>query len=413
MLKVFYSKLEVWMLSDEYKKYLKEEKKQTDSLNKFLNKFSLEFIRQMDIDDYVLGKDSQKRGTFCYYFEYVLGIYGATSGRTTAPQKYGIHWDNEQKKYSFGGKKVKNTKFGSDPSTIFENIKKSLISLINDTIANNQDGIIKNILNPQFKNKVSFLYSTNTQIPIYSDDDLNLILPALNIPFSVNADRFIKRQKLYNFYLDNGLNEIISPLMFMLFIYSYFGYRNLLRSKEKLTFNRKTSAFVKELELVDIILVEKEDTLDHVTSNIKRTKGKKYNPDNDEKKRITGKKAEQLVIEYLNTHKAELQIDGDIKAWCDEDDSKGYDISYKQLDGKEVFVEVKGVSSDVKNRIFFEISANQRKVMDENPENYYIFFISNVDSPTHIKRILAKNIKEDNFEPIKFRVNVKTKSVAG
>jgi hypothetical protein len=405
MLEVFYSRLDVWLSSDEFNKLVKEEYRQKELLNDFLTKFTLDFIKQMTIDDYILGK--KNHSSFCYCVEYSLEGYGATGGRTTAPQKYGIHWDKEHKKYSFGGKKVKNSKFGFEPEIIFQNVRNSLISLIEDTSSKNYDGIVNNILNPQFKNKVSYLYSSDSQLPIYSKDDLNLILSALDIPFSLSSDRFFKRLKLYDFYVKNGINEKMSPLMFMNFIYSNYGYRKLLRSTEKLSADKKAFEMAQNLEIIDITLISKHEDSDGPAKESSNRKGSKYNPDSEEKKRITGKKAEQLVIDYLNTHKNELKIYGEIVAWCNDDDSKGYDISYKQTDGKDIYIEVKGVSQDINDRIMFEISSNQIKVMKKNPENYYIFFINNVEKATNIKRILAKNISLDNFEPVKFKVNTK------
>jgi len=406
MIEVFYSKLDVWMSSDEFKKRMKEETKKKLLLDDFLKKFTLDFVKNMSIDDYVLGKKDHT--TFCYYIEYSLEAYGATGGQTTAPQKYGIHWDKKNGKYSFGGKKVKKTRFGSNSTIIFQNIKNALISLIEDTYNGNYDGIVNSRLNPQFKNKISFLYSSNTQLPIYSEDDLNIILSALEIPYSLSSDRFYKRKKLYEFYLANEISALISPLLFMNFLYSNFGYRKLLRSKEKLPTIEKTLSIAFNLNLIDVELLSRNDDTDNTQKNTGSRKGSKYDPFIDEKKKITGKKAEQLVINYLNSHKRELCINGDVKAWCEEDDSKGYDISYFQTDGIQVYIEVKGVSYDIKERIMFEISSNQMRLMRKYPESYYIFFINDVDNPKTIKRILAKNIDIENFIPVKYRINVKS-----
>lgn len=406
MLDTFYSKLESWLSSSNFKQSLKDEQQNKKLLNAFLEKFDIKKLNVMTIDEYVVGKENKH--TFCYQIEYTLLGYGSIRGRPTAAQRYGIFWDGVRKDYSFGGKKVKKTRFGSDKDEIFNNIRSAIISLLDDIENNMTDNIIANPLSPQFKNKIGFLYNSTSQIPIYSDDDLNIILAAINIPFSISADRFVKRQKLYDFYKDNGLDEKFSPLLFMNFIYSDYGYLNLLRAENKVSLTEKEAASIKKIKLVDIRVIEELKPKKSETARTRRIG--KYNPETEERKRITGKKAEQIVIEYLNSHKDELKIDGEIVAWCDIDDGIGYDISYKQLDKKDVFIEVKSTIADRKDRIVFEISANQREIMNNHPDNYYIFFVNNVNNATEIKRILAKNINEKNYEPVKFRVNVKTNS---
>lgn len=92
--------------------------------------------------------------------------------------------------------------------------------MVDATKNNDYERIINNPLNPQFKNKINFLYDYDNQIPIYSNEDLNVILTLFEIPFDKNIDRIYKREKLFEFYKNNGYNQKVSPALFMLFIYS-------------------------------------------------------------------------------------------------------------------------------------------------------------------------------------------------
>ena len=132
------------------------------------------------------------------------------------------------------------------------------------------------------------------------------------------------------------------------------------------------------------------------------------NPGSEESKRITGKKAEDIILEYLKAHAKELDAHN-ITPWCygeNQDDGKGYDISYFLSNGTEIFVEVKGTKADLKGQVYFEMSRNEYNVMKNNPDTYYIFFVNDINKGNIIQRILAKDVYGE--EPIKYRVNFKS-----
>lgn len=77
----------------------------------------------------------------------------------------------------------------------------------------------------------------------------------------------------------------------------------------------------------------------------------------------------------MEKHKKELNIKK-IDCWCygeSKDDVRGYDISYLTNDNKTILIEVKATKSNLNNKIYFEMSANEYAVMKANPNNYYIF----------------------------------------
>ncbi len=357
----------------------------------------------MPIEVYVTGNGSKE--SFCYCVERKFKCYGDISGQTTAYQKFVIQWSNKYDNYIFGDHRTKNRRgFGRSIEEIYNNVRKEVVNLIDATNKKDYDRIIKNPLNPLFKNKISYLYNSINQIPIYSEDDLNTILTIFDIPFDTREDRFLKRKKLFEFYKSNELDSKISTYMFMQFLYGWYGYRTVLRISDKPTIELQE---IKKYKLVD---VEIEKAYSSIRTGNGTSKRIVYDYKNEESKRITGKKAQDIVKKYLIANKNKLGITK-INCYCDgerQDDGRGYDISYVLIDGSEIYVEVKGTKIDWKNQVYFEMSANEYSVMKAHPNNYYIFFVNDVNRGNEIKRILAKDIYGE--EPVKYKVYFEVKN---
>ncbi len=393
-----FDKIDVWTSSSDYKYHLVKETQNQLYLSEFLKKFTIPFIQNMDIDDYVIGKEN--KFAFCPWLEKGLKDYGSISGHTTAYHKYVIYWDKENKQYSFGDKRTKRRKnFGDNKTDIFETIKKRIVDIIVSTKNKDYQEIAENPLNPQFKNKISFLYDSKNQLPIYSNDDLDILLAILNIPYDKRQDRIFKRVKLFDFYCQSGISKILSPYLFMNFLYGNYGYNKILRGDKQPKIDKKA---IKYYSLKDIKI---QQTIASNTPSI-NTGAYIYEPAVEEVKRITGAKAEDIVIEYLEKHAKELDVHNLI-AWCrdgkQKDDSKGYDISYELSDGTKIMGEIKGTKFDLKHQVCFEMSANELNTMRANPDTYYVFFVNDVNNGKEIKRILAKDIYGEI--PTKYRIN--------
>ncbi|TPR53843.1 DUF3883 domain-containing protein [Metamycoplasma neophronis] len=403
MLNNFYSKLITWIKSKDYEHHVDLWKNKQKELENFKNKFSIEYINIMLIEEYVTGRENKT--SFCYMVEEAFDCFGAISGRTTAFHKFVVYWDKRKNKYVFRDKRTKYRKnFGNTIEDIYKNIKKALVDAIHAANINDYKSLEKNPLNPQFKNKIAYLYNSDKQLPIYSEDDLNIILTLFNIPFVPEEGRTIKREKLYKFYIDNEINKLINPYLFMVFLYSWYGYREYLRKDEKPTIETEK---ISEYSTIDVEIEKSYQT-------IRTGEGLKnkliYDPSSEEVKRLTGRKAEEIVYKYLNNHKKDLNIK-EIFTWCFDskrDDGKGYDISYIQNDGLEIFIEVKSTSSNLNNRIYFEMSANEYSVMKAHSNRYYIYFVNDVNNGMTIKKILGKDLYGE--EPIKYRYNFESKT---
>lgn len=403
MLDNLLAKLDKWLKSDECKKRVEKEQSKLNELKFFVEKFNLYYILTMPIEEYVSGRNNKE--SFCYMVEETFDCFGAISGRTTAFQKFVIYWSEDEQEYLFGDKRTKQRKgFGSNKEEIYENVKKCIKDIIVASRNNDYVSISKSPLNPQFKNKIAYLYNREQQLPIYSNDDLDVILTLFEIPYQTKEDRVFKREKLYKFYIENEINKLATAYQFMAFIYSWYGYRQYLRGDEKPT---AEIDLINDYTLIDI----KIDTPFKTNRTGEGTKRRViYNPGSEESKKIIGRKAEDIVYEYLTKHKRDLNIKK-IQCWCfgeKRDDGRGYDISYIQNDGIEIYIEVKATKSDLKNQVYFEMSANEHSLMKAHPDTYYVYFVNDVNKGKIIRRILGKDIYDE--EPIKYRVNFKSKN---
>lgn len=224
-----FEKLENYLCSGVYREQLKKEERLSKKLKEFLKLYPIENIQKLKKETYCLGLNNKE--SYCNWVEKILK-YGEISGRTNAYQKFVLYYDSKRGKYIFGDKRTKNRKdFGSEEDEIFENVKKWIIKAVEDINSKDYASFAKNPLNPMVKNKIAFLYDSENQIPIYGENDLNIILTAFGVKFDYSEDRIYKRNRLFEFYKASGIDEKVSPYIFMSFIYSDIGYRSLLKNK--------------------------------------------------------------------------------------------------------------------------------------------------------------------------------------
>lgn len=378
------NKYDYWSLvvGENEKRYRIDEAKK---LKEFLSLYPVERIGLMSIDDYVVGKHTNS--SFCWWVENKLRSLGNIGrGRLNAYQLYGIYYNSKAGEYLFGGKKTRKTRFGSSKDEIFSNVRSSIVDLVNDTKAKNYQAMVDCKLNPLFKNKIIYLYDSDNWIPIYSDSDLDILLTVFGVPFNKNEDRIFKRMALFSFM--KGLNRPdITPLSFMDFIYSDLGYHSILRSNENISPISSTAEDTYQLkDITDLAELAPKEASSNAHGLVS------INPLSYEQKRITGKKGEQIVKEYLQNHKKELGIAGEIYCACEHDDHEHFDFSYKDLSGETVYIDSKATKPDRKLNILFEMSQAEYAFMNDHTDSYFIFYINDVFKGKIIKRIKASSI---------------------
>ncbi|MEX1014921.1 MAG: hypothetical protein WDZ80_07235, partial [Candidatus Paceibacterota bacterium] len=106
---------------------LKKRKKLYALREKFVNKFSPEFIRDMPIELYAIGNKEAGRGeNYCYILERKLGDLGSIVGATAF--KFGVYYgktsSEPEEKYRF------TKKFGSTYQEAFQEVKKEILNLL-------------------------------------------------------------------------------------------------------------------------------------------------------------------------------------------------------------------------------------------------------------------------------------------
>jgi len=389
----FLEKYDFWY-SENKKDIIKNEKLRNKLISQFQNIYKLEYLTEMTIDEYVIGKKSQ---SFCWWVETNTRNYcEIRGGMLNAFQRFGIYYDNKLGEYIFKRKNAKISKFGNNKNEVYANVKKELINLVNAIKENDLDIIAENKINPLVKNKITYLYAPNDYLPIAGENDLNVILQLLNIPFNSTEDRIYKRKKLYDFYKSLG-REDMTTQMFIDFIYNDLGYRFYLRTTEKN--NEEESVKVKNYKLIEVKSVEELiRTQKRERHGLVKEGYETYN-----QKKLSGKKGEDIAKQFLNSHKNQMKIKGELDMACEYDDSKHYDISFKTQEGKTVFIDVKSTKALNGNKVVFEMSEAEYAFMKEHEDNYFIYFIDDVYNGNVIKSISAKHIR---VRPIKYRAEL-------
>ena len=129
-------------------------------------------------------------------------------------------------------------------------------------------------------------------------------------------------------------------------------------------------------------------------------------PESIVQKKLTGRKGEEIVKSYILTHKKELGVVGDPEFACETNDYKHYDISYQDIRGEVIYIEVKATKAHNNKQVSFEMSDKEYDFMLRHFDNYYFFYLDDVFNGNVIKRIPASSIVA---VPSKFKIKMKIK----
>lgn len=109
---------------DNFEKAKKESENSINLRNQFINEYPLERIKELNLEEYVLGSDD--KDTFCYKLEFgkykhlCMSIKGGTSA------KFGIYKGSDNNYYSLGKKLVEN------PDDYWKDLSNSIYSFLED-----------------------------------------------------------------------------------------------------------------------------------------------------------------------------------------------------------------------------------------------------------------------------------------
>lgn len=406
----------------------------------FVKHYSIDKIKKMNIDEFVIGKEPNKG--FCYMIETKLEGLGSISGTTAI--KFGVYYGYRGKKKNINQKKeyhypdrlnVTNAK------EAFEKIRKSILEIIDAGEKNDAEALISNkILSPTFKGKILSVYFPKRFLNIFSEEFLNHYLNKFNLDTTelLKSDPIIKRQALLEFKDSDEIMRTWSVEIFSEFLYSKIEppvAKNIYKDNKKKTVSSKNETEQDDLEdylptifplnpkpeFIDLNILPAisdegaeivYDQKDLKGFERKSGKGKKNYTKLFKRYKEYGDRGEYIV---KNAEINELKSFGmkdlsdKVEQVSDESDSYGFDILSYEIDGREKHIEVKATSAPVGNASFFITENEIRKA--KQLQNYYLYIVFEVTSVNpkiwRIKNPFNPKNEDVVLKPNIYRVNIK------
>jgi len=391
---------------------LKNRKKLYALREKFVNKFTPEFIKDMPIELYAIGnKDAGRGENFCYILERKLGDLGSIVGANAF--KFGVYYgktsSDPEEKYRF------TKKFGSTYQEAFQEVKKEILSLLKAGKDENLDEIVRNKLSAMFKGKILSTYFPERYLNTFSDGHLKHYLTHLNIdtPVLLKADPVIKREALVKFKDQDTVMEKWPLDLFSTFLDSEYPGKPTNRGKKEsnqdpLRDYRQPEFHVNpQPEWVDLQI-----TNPNITNSGRHKGSRNSNPDYEKEARILkrlGNRGEKIVFELEKSRLSERgKKNLAEKVERAKYDHLGYDIKSFEENGEPRYIEVKTTRSKVGNANFF-LSINELNTAKEL-QNYYVYIVFEIltKKPKVWKVKNPFNPENNNVAktPINFRVTI-------
>lgn len=377
---------------------------------KFVTDYSVERILNLELDEYVVGKDD--KSTFCNRIENELNDWGNIHGSNA--KKFGLYFgvlgDDLDRKYRIGKRR-----FGTEHNQALQAILQSIRELIENKT--NTKLIKRNPISPMFKGKILSVYYPNEFLNIFSASHLNYFIN--NLALDNNSKSEIDKQALLLTYKNNdSIMKNWSIYEFSKFLYFSFGnpkdeIKEKDLPKELRDFKLKDFPPIESLKF-DFVNLETEEFEPSNTQHTKRENKKPNYLDRSKKFKRIGDRGEQIVLraerQFLEKN-GKLDLAKKVDHIAERDDRVGFDILSYELDGTEKPIEVKATLRKVgRSKIF--LSANELKISEEK-ENYHFYIIYETGSKRpKIWKIKAEKLMSDKNiikEPVLYQLNLNTK----
>jgi len=391
---------------------LNNRKKLYSLREKFVNKFTPEFIKEMPIELYAIGyKEAGQGENFCYILERKLGALGSIVGATAF--KFGVYYgktrSEPEEKYRFA------KKFGTTHEEAFQEVKKEILNLLKAGEAENLEEIVRNKLSPMFKGKILSTYYPERYLNTFSDGHLKHYLTHLNIdtPELIKADPVLKREALVKFKKQDEVMKKWPLDIFSTFLDEEYPGKPTSRSNRESNqdplhdYRQPEFPVNPQPEWVDLQIASPK-----VTNSIGNKGNRNSNPDYEKEARLLkrlGNRGEKIVFD-LEKNRLSQQGKKTLaeKVERAKYDHLGYDIKSFEENGEPRYIEVKTTRSKVGNANFF-LTINELNTAKEL-ENYYVYIVFEILSEKpkvwKIKNPFNPENKNVVKTPINFRVTL-------
>lgn len=387
-------KIKQFINENPYETFMNSIQKELEARVYFVNKFSLNKIVSMSLDDFVIGKagiDEKGRDTFCYLIERTMQNLGDMRGSVS--KKFGVYYSVEEKTYKYA------KKYGNSLSEAFENLKKEIIQLLVSANNNDYESINHCEIANIFKGKILSTYFPEKYLCIFDESDLDKFLNLLEIKYDVHIINTPEKKKelLKQYKENNELLKKYSDYYFVIFLYKTFN--------NELKIQHTVSGEIDyDIQFVDFDYVKKHES---ISKNNYRSRNIDYEKINRNKKDV-GNRGENAILNYEIRKLKSLGLnDLAEQVHIEDNDAIGYDIVSYDENGKKMHIEVK-TNSGNKKYLDFYISDNElQHLIDE--DNYYIYYLFDIQHKPKCHIINKKDIlarKDDFFQPVIYKVNV-------
>ena len=386
-------------ITDLEKEHLKLEKIRRD----FVSNFSIEKIMNIGIYDYIEGKGSKI--SFCYRIENELKGLGDMHGATA--KKFGIYFNKKKGRYE------SSKKFGNIDNA-FDNIKSSVVKLLESGREGNLNDIAKNSLANIFKGKILSTYFPDEFLSILSNEYLEYYLDKLGLYYNPKENEIYKRKYLLKFKNNDSVMRYWDNFCFSAFLYEKFGIPS--RPKDNILEELRDYAPINFFDINEVKynfinwrLIESATISNHASKNTKKRK-----IDFERENKINckiGEHGERIVLraekdKLISLNRKDLA--DKIERKSEESDSFGYDILSFDQNGKEILIEVKSTRHKANsNTVQFLISSNEYQKAVSN-SNYYIYIVFEVNTkyPKILKIENLINLGDKiSIEPANYRIS--------
>ena len=375
----------------EYNDKIKEE---LNVRNEFVDRFNINNIMSMKLNDYVTGRstiDEDGNNSFCYLLESKMMNLGDMRGATA--EKFGVYCAKETGEYVFANR------YGTNLEEAFNRIKEEIYKLL---IAGKQDDYVQlneSLLPPLLRGKLLSIYYPEKYICIFKEESVDKILNILDVTYDQNKINTLeKKRKLIKEYKDTSdVFNNCSNYYFVKFLYSMFAND----IKEKHTVNGEIDY---NFELIDFNYIG-----NHISkkTNTFRSRETDYERINRNKKDV-GNRGENAVLKYEKNNLIKLDR-SDLAELVEiaENDAIGYDIKSYKIDGTEKHIEVKTNSGNRNNLLDFYLTDNELDKMKSDP-NYYIYYLYSIKSKPKL-HIVNNDIllnKKEYLKPVLYKIEI-------